>query len=81
MLDEFSKLPPSRTKILGHTNDYRNVEDIFRFQCDMLEIKDDFFSEKSSAGRIVSQSAKHNRFEPYDIVQEGKKGQKNAKRA
>ena len=45
MLEKFAELPASRTKFSGTSVDYKNVEDIWRFQLRKVEIKDDYLSE------------------------------------
>ena len=46
VLETFKDLQVSRnTKFSGKSLSYNNVEDIWRFKVNSLEIKDDFFKE------------------------------------
>ena len=66
VLEKFSELKSTRpTKLSGHSDDYKNVEDIWRFKLDKLEIRDDYtFRENSDGCVIVSQTSSNNPKEP-----------------
>ena len=65
VLEKFSELPKNRTtKLSGHSVDYKNVEDIWRFKLDKLEIRDDFFRELSDSCVLLSRTAAANTIEP-----------------
>ena len=63
MLEKFSELPNTRTKLSGRSVDYKNVEDIWRFKLDKLEVKDEYFRETSDACLLLSRSATQNPIE------------------
>ena len=61
ILETFKDLQGNRnTKISGKSISYNNVEDIWRFKLDSLEIKDDFFKESSNLCNLVARSADNN---------------------
>ena len=67
MLEKFAEFPKNTrsTKLSGHSDDYKNVEDIWRFKLDKLEIRDEYaFRETSDGCVIVSQTAANNTKEP-----------------
>ena len=81
VLEKFADLPKNRTtKLSGHSVDYKNVEDIWRFKLDKLEIKDDFFREQVDSCVLLSRTAATNTVEPEVPQQEGRRGQNNRKR-
>ena len=81
ILEKFSEMPKTRTtKLSGHSVDYKNVEDIWRFKLDKLEIKDDFFREQSDACVLLARTTAANPIEPDVPPQEGKRGQNNRRR-
>ncbi len=65
VLEKFAEMPKNRTtKISGHSVDYKNVEDIWRFKLDKLEIKDDYFRESSDSCVLLSRTAATSTIEP-----------------
>ena len=74
ILETFKDLQTSRnTKISGKSLSYNNVEDIWRFKVNSLEIKDDFFKESSNLCNLVARNAENNPIEKTALRDEGRK--------
>ena len=55
VLEKFAEFPKNTraTKISGHSDDYKNVEDIWRFKLDKLEIRDEYSFRETSDGCVI----------------------------
>ena len=55
MLEKFAEFPKNTraTKLSGHSDDYKNVEDIWRFKLDKLEIRDEYSFRELSDGCVI----------------------------
>ena len=74
VLEKFAEIPVQRTtKLSGASVDYKNVEDIWRFKVNSLEIKDDFFKESSNLCNLVARNAENNPIEKMPLRDEGRK--------
>ena len=55
VLEKFSEFPKNAraAKLSGHIDDYKNVEDIWRFKTNKLEIRDEYTFRETSDGCVI----------------------------